>query len=105
MTDIEEDLPADWSVQDLTAELGKNTLASAARVLRVLAARIGQTADESDDPLHLVTDLHHSLASLHEGVQLLAAQRAEPEDAEVVTRTLGALADAAEGLFEMKGWF
>lgn len=102
--DVEDYLHAEWKLDQLVDELRKNTTASDARVLRVLAARIAAKATMSGDPCTLAEDLSRAFESLREVVRGLVAQ-ADEVPAEESERILTAVDSAAVGVHELTGWF
>lgn len=104
-TDVEDELHNQWSQADLVNLLEKNTVAEDARLMRVLAARIAERADESDDPLMLTTDLHHTLTSLAEAVRTIAEPRAELDEMWKAEQMTEAVMNAATEVRDLAGWF
>lgn len=101
-SDLDNDLHLRWTTADLAVELRKDTRASDAQVLRVLAARLAAGSAEADAVL--VGDLHAAFASLAETVRRIVDRETGPDGDAEGRGIVKAVNEAERAVCELTGW-
>jgi hypothetical protein len=110
MTDDTATLATNWSARELADKIADNSPEEDSFVLRVLAARIAQRAEQCRDPLHLLNDLSLASASLARAVQAVVPRFADdelekPESMATFRSVVDDLDGASAGLHDLQRWF
>lgn len=110
MTEDTATLVETWSTGDLAAKIASDSPDEDSFVMRVLAARIAERADQCHDPLHLLKDLSRVTAALAEAVRELVPRHASdelenPASMSTFRDALDHLEGAAASLDDLQRWF